>query len=324
MTHPDYAIIYNPSSAAGKSQADIAAAQKYLTELGISFSLHKSEYAGHAIELARQLSKEGYRVIGAGGDGTCNEVFHGVITSGSGNLCGFIPMGSGNDIPAAIGIRPNIKRACEIIADGKTGKSDIGFAHTDSGVERYFLGIGSQGFDAEVTRRTNAGEKKYQGSTNYVVNVLKTIAAWKNKEIRVIMDNDKYEGKSNCIAVGNGPSYGGFMYICPQARVHDGLFHISVINMNKFKLLIDFNQMYSASLFPHKNIFTYTSKKVRIEMIADQKNPYICQVDGEILGDIPVTYEAIADGYEFIQPTSDEVCEDFTKKYGRPFYQNIK
>ncbi|GAJ08472.1 unnamed protein product [marine sediment metagenome] len=152
----DYAIIYNP--IAGKptqTEKDIEYAKKCLDDFKISYKLFKTEFAGHAISLANQLAKEGYRVIGAGGDGTCNEVFHGVISSGSGALCGFIPMGSGNDIPAAIGITPDIKRACEIIAENHTSKSDIGFAKTDEGVERYFLGIGSQGFDGEVAKRSN-------------------------------------------------------------------------------------------------------------------------------------------------------------------------
>ncbi|MCK4286904.1 MAG: acylglycerol kinase family protein [Candidatus Lokiarchaeota archaeon] len=123
----DVAIIHNPlagSKKKGKSDIDYTA--ECLDNLKVLYKIFKTEYAGHAIELATQLAKDGYRVIGAGGDGTCNEVLHGVISSNSGALCGFIPMGSGNDVPAVIGILPDIKRACEIIAEGHTGKSDVG------------------------------------------------------------------------------------------------------------------------------------------------------------------------------------------------------
>jgi len=312
----DCAIIYNPISAGGKSKADIDQACLYLNDLGVSYKLFESEYAGHAIELATQLAKDGYRVIGAGGDGTCNEVFNGVITANTGSLCGFIPMGSGNDIPGAIGIPPDIKRACEIIAEGHTGKSDIGLAITDKGVKRYFLGIGSQGFDAEAARRANESKKK-----NYVIAVLKTLIHWKNKEIKIIMDNDKYEGKSTLIAVGNGPSYGGWMYMCAKARVNDGLFYINVCNLSKLVLLRNFKRMYSASHIPRPDIYEFESKKVRIEMLNPEDEPFICQVDGEVLGEIPVTYEALKDGYEFIQPDIDEVAEAFKEKHGRYFYE---
>lgn len=313
----DYAIIYNPiAGIAEKTQEDIEYACQCLDNLKVSYKLFKSEYAGHTLELANQLAKDGYRVIGAGGDGTCNEVFHGVITSDSGALCGFIPMGSGNDIPAVIGIIPNIKRACEIIAEGHSSKSDIGFANTDEGVERYFLGIGSQGFDSEVARRVNEEDVK-----NYNMMVLKTTFSWKNKEIIVKMDNNNYEGYANLVAVGNGGSYGGGMYICQKARIDDGLFDISVANIGKLKLILQFKRMYSASLLPHPNVTEYRSKKVRIEMKNSNDLPYLCQVDGEILGPLPVTYETIKDGYEFIHPKTDEVAEAFKVKYGRYFYE---
>ncbi len=324
-TISDYAIIYNPQSAAGKSKKGIALAEKCLNDLNIKYTLFKSEYPGHAIELATQCAKDGFSVIAAGGDGTCNEVMHGVIISKTGALCGFIPMGSGNDIPAAIGVRSDIKRACEILAEHNTNKFDIGFAKTDSGVERYFLGIGSQGFDALVTKRTNEGKKWLPGTWNYIASVIRTISSWKNRKVRVILDDQSFEIECNLVAVGNGPSYGGMMYICNNAKVHDGKFHITIVQMGKMKLLIDFNKMYDASLTPHPNVLEYVSKKVRIEMVKDEsfneKHSYICQVDGEVLGAIPVTYECIENGYEFICPTCDEVAESFKTKYNRYFYE---
>ncbi len=313
----DYAIIYNPiAGTVKKAQDDIEYARQCLGKLNIAYKLFKSEYAGHALKLANQLAKEGYRVIGAGGDGTCNEVLHGVITSNSGSLCGFIPMGSGNDIPKVIGILPDIKRACEIIAEENTIKSDIGFAKTDEGIERYFLGIGSQGFDSEVARRVNEKEVK-----NYNMMVLKTLFSWKNRGIIVKMDNDTYDGFANLAAVGNGGSYGGGMYICQRARTDDGLFDISIANIGKLKLLLQFKKMYSASLLPHPNMLEFRSKKVRIEMKDPEAEPYLCQVDGEILGPLPVSYETIKDSYEFIGPKINEVAEAFKMEHGRYFYE---
>ncbi len=315
----DYAIIHNPAAGKGKKEKkDIEFMKKCLGELNVSYKLFETEYVRHAIELGSNLVKDGYRVIGAGGDGTCNEVMNGAITSNTGALCGFIPMGSGNDIPAAIGILPDIKRACEIIAEGKSGKSDIGFAKTDTGIQRYFLGIGSQGFDSDVTRRFNEAKR----GKSYVTQTLKALLPWKNKQIKVTMDNDVYEGYANCLACANGPSYGGFMYICQKARVDDGFFHVNIVDIGKFKLLRHFNRMYKATLLPHPNIYEYTSKKVRVEMLnSEEPNPYISQVDGEILDQVPVNYECIKDGFEFIRPEIDEVAEAFKKEHGRYFWE---
>jgi len=315
----DYAIIHNPAAGKGKKEKkDIEFMKKCLGELNVSYKLFETEYGKHAIELGSNLAKDGYRVIGAGGDGTCNEVMNGVITSNTNTLCGFIPMGSGNDIPAAIGILPDIKRACEIIADGNTSKADIGFAQTDTGIQRYFLGIGSQGFDSDVTRRFNEAKR----GKSYVTQTFKALLPWKNKQIKVTMDNDVYEGYANCLACANGPSYGGFMYICQKARVDDGVFHVNIVDIGKFKLLRHFNRMYKATLLPHPNIYEYTSKKVRVEMLnPEEPNPYVCQVDGEILDSLPVTYECIKEGYEFIRPKVNEVAEAFKKEHGRYFWE---
>lgn len=314
-----HGIIYNPvAGKKKKTTRDIEYMKKCLDELGVLYELFETKYGGHAIELANQLAKDGYRVIGAGGDGTCNEVMNGVVTSNTNALCGFIPMGSGNDIPAAIGILPDIKRACEIIAEANTSKVDIGLAKTDTGIQRYFLGIGSQGFDSEVTRRFNEAKR----GKSYVTQTLKALLPWKNKQIKVTMDNDVYEGYANCLACANGPSYGGFMYICQRAQVNDGLFHVNIIDISKFKLLRHFNRMYKATLLPHPNIYEYTSKKVRVEMLdPEEPNPYICQVDGEILDVLPVNYECIEDGYEFIRPKINEVAEVFKKEHGRYFWE---
>ncbi len=314
----DFAIIHNPAAGTKKKgKIGIENACGYLDDLKVSYKIFNTEYAEHGIELASQLSKDGYRVIGAGGDGTCNEVLHGVISSNSGGLCGFIPMGSGNDVPAAIGILPDVKRACEIIAEGYTSKSDVGLALKDDGVERYFLGIGSQGFDAEVAKRANENKEK-----NYNTLVLKTLFGWKNKKIKVIMDNDTYEGDANLVAVGNGACYGGGMYICQKAMVDDGLFDISIANIKKLKLLFQFKRMYSGSLSPHPDIYEYQSKKVRIVMQNPDGESYRCQVDGESIGNLPVTYETLKDGQDFIRPQKNEVAEVFKEKYGHYFWES--
>lgn len=58
-----------------------------------------TDYAGHAIELAKKYSIEGVDlIISIGGDGTFNEVINGIILSGKTNtpVC-LIPNGTGND-----------------------------------------------------------------------------------------------------------------------------------------------------------------------------------------------------------------------------------
>src|SRR6056297_2278449 len=259
----DYAIIYNPTAAAGKSKKDFEIMEQTLKDKGVSYKLFQTQRFGHAIELAQQCAKDGFRVIGAGGDGTCNEILNGVIYSNTDALVGFVPMGSGNDIPGAIGVKPDVKRACQVIAEENIQKHDVGMATTQSLEKpRYFLGIGSQGFDAKVTKVTNAEEKNLTGTWDYVKNVIKLVFSFKKRKVRVVMDDETFEGPCNLVAVGNGPSYGGGMYMCPYAKTNDQTFHISIIQMGTFQLLYNFNKMYSRTLQPHPGALEFTSKNV--------------------------------------------------------------
>jgi diacylglycerol kinase (ATP) len=312
----DFALVYNPSSAAGKSKASFQMALSTLEKLGVSFEAKQTEYPGHAISLARELANDGYRIIGCGGDGTCNEVFNGAISSGKKPLVGFIPMGSGNDIPGAIGILPDVKRACEVVAEGYSETCDIGLATDDKGAKRYFIGIGSQGFDAEVTRRANKGKKRLSGTWNYVAATIAAATYFKDKDIKVTMDHDTFEGQAILAAVGNGPSYGGWMYMCADACIHDGEFHVVILGkMSKFRVMLNFTKMYYKQHLSLHAIHSFESKHVKVEMLHPEKKPYLYQIDGEVLGPVPVTYEAIADGYEFIKPRKNEVLLEFNKKY---------
>ena len=62
-----------------------------------------TEYAGHAVELAQQFSRDKSDVIVAvGGDGTLNEVVNGMIHASSNAVLGHIPMGTANDFSKTI------------------------------------------------------------------------------------------------------------------------------------------------------------------------------------------------------------------------------
>ena len=320
----DYAIIYNPKCAAGKTKKDFDFACKTLDNLHVSYKVFQTEYFQHAISLSEQLAKESYRVIAAGGDGTCNEVLNGVMKSNTNELIGFIPVGSGNDIPGAIGIIPNVKRACEIIAEGKTGKNDVGLSINAKNERRYFLGIGSQGFDGVVATRVNENEKKYKGTMNYVIMAIRTIFKFIKRAVRVIMDHDVYEGSPNNVAVGNGESYGEWMYFCMGARIDDGLFNISIPEVTPLRALMDLRKMYSKTVLPHPKIQTFQSKKVRVEMIKMEDDPYIAQVDGEVIGNLPVSYECLPNAYEFIKPERDETLDWFMQKFGKKYLKHCK
>ena len=55
-------------------------------------------HAGHAIELAKKYTEEGWTVVGSGGDGSACEMIQGVLSASqnSDQPCGFVSSGSMN------------------------------------------------------------------------------------------------------------------------------------------------------------------------------------------------------------------------------------
>ena len=68
-----YDIIINPLGGKGKSLKALAVAEKMLKAAGAEYAVHNTEYAGHATELARELSgKPDAKILVFGGDGSFN------------------------------------------------------------------------------------------------------------------------------------------------------------------------------------------------------------------------------------------------------------
>lgn len=97
MTYSGVFIIYNPNST-GDSQSMAEDLASVISDLHPE--LLATQHAGHARELAREISKRQKQplIVSASGDGGYNEVVNGVMESGNQNaICAVLPAGNAND-----------------------------------------------------------------------------------------------------------------------------------------------------------------------------------------------------------------------------------
>ncbi|MBQ1679909.1 MAG: acylglycerol kinase family protein, partial [Bacteroidales bacterium] len=74
-------VIVSSRSGAGKAAKDWPEISNLLKDRGIEFSEHITDHAYHAIELAREAVREGYRkLLVVGGDGAMHEVLNGLYS----------------------------------------------------------------------------------------------------------------------------------------------------------------------------------------------------------------------------------------------------
>ena len=97
-----WTVIVNPKASSGKCAKHWPQIEELLEQSGIAREVFFTEYAGHAIELARNAVVGGARrLLAVGGDGTVNEVANGLFTQDVVDttevLLGQIPVGTGND-----------------------------------------------------------------------------------------------------------------------------------------------------------------------------------------------------------------------------------
>lgn len=92
-------IIYNPIST-GNSKQHAEELRDSLSEKGFPVVLTETEYAGHAVELARNSANENPNayIVSSSGDGGYHEIINGILTSEHPSaIAGLLPSGNAND-----------------------------------------------------------------------------------------------------------------------------------------------------------------------------------------------------------------------------------
>ena len=151
------AFIYNLSSGGARERrlAKLEAAAQVLLEAGIEVQLAATTAPGSATAQARELSQAGFdTVIACGGDGTVNEVAQGLIESGAKTGLGVIPLGTANAVAAELGLPANTKVAARMLLTAERRRIAVGkleFRDRQGNQrQRYWLAAASVGVDAEL------------------------------------------------------------------------------------------------------------------------------------------------------------------------------
>ena len=282
-------LVINPVAAGGRVEAIWEDQIKPLVDnYDLEYDFEFTSSPQHAIEIARTRVNEGYKIIcSVGGDGTANEVLNGILKAEKTGVFSAIPVGTGDDVPTVYGIpEGDLEAAVLCLAKGQNKSFDVGYCET---ADRYFAGVASMGFDAEVADRTNKGSKRLSGTKNYQLALLKTLLKFKPYNLLIRMDEDRtIESQRMLLAIGNGKRYGGGMHICPDAEVTDGKFAVTALQkISRVTLLRVFPKVYDGNHLTHRSVETYEGSSIHVD---SPKKNCLYQVDGEILGYLPETF----------------------------------
>lgn len=189
-------------------------------------------YPGHAIELARQASEDGYdMVIAMGGDGTVHEVVNGIMQAPENKrpILGVVPVGSGNDFAHGISASKNSNQALTRALTGEVSSVDLGLMTDENGRKEYFDNTLGIGFGAIVTIRSHK-LPVLRGFLMYLAAVIQTIILDHNPmKLQIKTDEQTWEQSVIYLVLCNGPREGGGFLIAPDAKIDDGIIHYAMI-----------------------------------------------------------------------------------------------
>ncbi len=293
---PGWLVIVNPNAGNGRGKKDWQKISSLLSKYELSYQAIFTEARRHAILLANEGIKTGFRkIIVVGGDGTMNEVVNGAfaqkICPSSEITLAMITVGTGNDWGKLFGIPLNYENAIQIIKEGKHKLQDAGIVHYYHGTsrqKRYFINIAGLGFDAVVVKRTNLQkEKGRRGKTLYFYNLLRSLLLYRHTAVSVEIDGKIMHNDVFTISIGIGKFSGGGMMQTPFAIPDDGLFDITIVKkIRKGEIIRSLAMLYDGTILEHPKIEGHKGKSILID-----SDPLIhVEADGESLGHSPFEF----------------------------------
>ncbi|HET7321263.1 MAG TPA: diacylglycerol kinase family protein [Longimicrobiaceae bacterium] len=292
-------VVLNPAAgqddpARGRRQIGGALAVR-----GAGFDLMETSGPGDAERLAREAANLGYCcVAAAGGDGTIAEVITGL--AGGDTPLGILPLGTGNQLAANLGIPLDLERAVEVLVNGEPTPIDLG----QLGNGRYFAIMAGAGWDAEVMSMATRELKERWGFGAYLFAGLRKAVTPSSALFRITADDLEFEVSAATVLIAN---VGQLVHsllplelrIGPGVSFHDGLLDVCIFApRNVTDVAAVLWRVARRRYVGDERLIDLQAREIRVET----EPPILTQVDGDLAGDTPLVARAVPGGVRVMLP----------------------
>ncbi|HEU4491249.1 MAG TPA: diacylglycerol kinase [Jiangellales bacterium] len=280
-------LLVNPVAGRGRGARAAAIAAETLRSAGLSVQEVAGRDAVEAAGLAvRAVDSGPDAVVAVGGDGMVHLALQAV--AGRDVPFGVVPAGTGNDFARALGVplrRPAAAAAivAQGLREGTARAVDLGRSEGT-----WFGCVAAAGFDARVNDRANRMTWP-RGRARYPLAMLAELGVFRPVPYVIETDGSRWETAAMLVVVGNARSYGGGMLVTPGARMDDGLLDVLVLSeLATLQFLRVFPRVYRGTHVSHPAVTVLQTRRVHL-----QAPGITTYVDGEVLGTLPRTFEAV-------------------------------
>ncbi len=299
-------FIVNPAAGHGRGRARWERAAKALPRGG--WETRFTERPGHGADLARQGLAEGFAaLVAVGGDGTVGEVADGFLSEPAerrgGCALGVWPAGSGCDLARHFGLRgrPGELAALFTWRPRPIDAGVVSFTALDgAAARRFFLNVASFGVAGEVALKARDSGKPFGGTLSYLAASLSALFTTPPREIDLIADGEALPlERRHLVSVANTSTTGGGMRIAPGADAEDGRLDLVLVgDLPRLQLLRRMPALYAGT---HLRAPGVAHRLVRRLEARSRERVYL-NIDGEAVGVLPATFEALPKAVPFLLP----------------------
>ena len=294
-----------------KSNTSLEDVKSLLEQYQIPVDFSPTKGPGHATELAKNASQEGYKlVIVAGGDGTVGEAANGL--AGSDVQLGIIPLGSFMNIARMLSIPLDIEKAIMLIKIGRSRKIDLGQVTKIGGVLEptpehivkkagkgaggqgfYFLESAGLGLEAEIHEYILEWER---GDWGAIWKGIKSLFQYYGHKTKLTLDERVIKTRATLISISNGPYAGANLPVAPKAKLNDHRLTVSLFKMSVWEIMRYFLAAIRSGKRYSPKVEVHQAQYVRVESKAQR----LVHTDARLYGTTPVEFKIVPNALNVI------------------------
>lgn len=289
-------VICNPDAGQQECTAVRQAVDDTLGAPGSSYEIYEVTGAEDLRAVVVAACKEGVScVVAAGGDGTVSAVADAMV--GSEALMGILPAGTGNSLARVLGIPADVGMAASILL----GNSSVAEIDALAIGERYAVLNVSAGVTAIAQSQTGPAEKRFLGRIAYGLETAKAWQEFRPTRFSLKVDGNVQTYEAMDLTVANGLSLSALSLDWgPVDRFQDG--QLDAYLLSAQGPLAAGVLLTELMLGEESGIYTqHLTVKESIEV--ETERPVPVQVDGEVIGETPVTIRLLPRALRILVPS---------------------
>ena len=186
----------------------------------------------------------------------------------------------------------------ELISRNSLRRISVGLAENpETNWKRYFLLMAGIGIDAAIIEAVNPKFKKQFGIGSYIAAGLQALVKWKLTPFHLRANTQLYPATFAIIA--NAANYAAWFKISPDSRMESDSLNLCAFNSTNRITYLGYAAM---SLFgAHTKVANVVYEPIS-EIFAESEVPVPVQLDGELVGHLPMKFSIVPDALTVVAP----------------------